>query len=901
MSGFTLDNLVITETFYGWYNKTNEIIDLLNSVVGDGISGASQDANGNLIITLIDGTTLDAGYVIGSTGPGISDAAVVNGNLIITLDSGDSITAGYVIGATGETGATGASGGTGPVGGTGPTGEGVPEGGNVGFALVKATNDDYDTEWADVSSVARSHPGKVGGYEGGTGSLIFGRGQSQDGRQLFPRWSLNYYLSQVHQGPGISMSGSTGMYSVAGMMEGYTTGYDDGLTSGIKVLNFLENTLPFEGNRYTVDKSACVGRTLDGPPGFYWNRMKYFPTAKLQPFYVGNYCLVDKYLGYIAGYEQNLPSNASTSARRGTYAWFGIIPANSFPTGTPQSEVFAYDGFVSGSTCAYFFRDDGVGLCGNGFAVSETNSNYGVDGFTHCAWTGDYVREVTPGRTGPIAFYPSAIDENGLGNGFVLSPGWYYLMSEFIPTAWFSVGSNLDTIDSDLAYEKGLSGDQVLFTHTNARNHYGDSSLFGMNGFELAPEGELTGVGEPFTPSAYLTISSIRQNMETIPTGLAPYLWYTQGLTAGGEGRFGTGGDYSNYLKGHIGLHQISDTVSNFGAMTIRAQEPDQASAPRIGISIQSSASQFDSLRNVDLGTNPPGSANTCKFTWSGLSPWGGTGEPFGVPMASCDDCLGGTAGRRPFDWHRVLYGYTLDTSDPASNTTYGPIEYTIQLDCDGNCPTFCAPPGFPVVGTNLGEVIEVDVIGTDGDLDGDGYVSYFNSGNAAANLDNISTGYNCDSHYPYTPMNPYGLTTAGATSNPDEGWIMIFDDAGNTYFFGFYNGETGAEGSYAERGLGVSGATTCANCWRESTGTGGSFEGCPPGVEVGGNGGGEDEEGQPTGAGPATISTFVNNQEGIHVEWFGSYPGTEKNHLIKYTSTYGCTSGTDYPEYEGP
>jgi len=985
MSGYTLDNLQITETFYGWYNKTNEVIDLLNSVVGDGVSGATQE-DGRLIIELIDGTTLDAGYVVGPTGPYISGASINgDGELVLTLTNSDTFNVGNVIGPTGETGPKGDKGEVGSTGDTGPTGEGVPTGGNIGFALVKATNDDYDTEWADVSSVARSHPGKIGGYEGASGSFIFGRGLDQDGRFLFPRWSTNYYLSQVHKGPGISMAGATGIYPVAGLMEGYTSGYDDGLTAGIKILNFLENTIAFEGNVYTDSNSLCLGQTLDSPPGYYWNRMKYFPTAKLQPFYVGNYCYVDKYVGYIAGYENNV----SDSARRGMYVWFGIIPANSFPTGTPQSEVFAYDGFVKGSTCAYFFRDEGAGLCSNGFAVSETNTNYGVDGFTYSAWTGDYVREVIPGRTGPIAFYPEASGPFGLGDGFVLSPGWYYMMTEMIPTAWFSVGSNLDTVDAKDAYGKGISGDQVIFTHTDARNHYGDMSLFGLNGFELAPAGENTGVGEVFTPSSYLTISSVRSGLKTIPTGLAPYLWFTVGITNDGDGRFGGSEETGYYLKDHIGLHQIDDNVSNYGAMAIRAQNPEQASAPRFGISIKSSASQFDSLRNIDLGTNPPSESNFCTYTWNGLSTWGGTGE-------NCTDCLGGTAGGNAFDWHRLLFGgYVGTTSDGIGasdliegaeniywSSVNGSITYKIQLTCEsGVCPTFCAPPGIPITNENTSEPLPLCYAGavefyqdgygenwetnggSSGPADGQageylidpsgnlvlcdcecddgvgGGVTLENAGygcvqtynNVDFNLTSITdnpavplesqyygayfpdgahkgvTGFNCDSHYPGTIMNPYGLTTAGATTNPDEGWIMIFDDAGNTYFFGFYNGETGAAGSGIVSG-GVSGATSgCTDCHTGHYGQQGETVdpsqcsgGQPPLGSIPPGPIDDPESGAGLGS-PSSISTYVNAQEAIHQEWFGDFPGTEKNHLIKYTAIYGCTSGTSYPEYQGP
>jgi hypothetical protein len=229
------------------------------------------------------------------------------------MDSGIEINAGYVMGPTGNTGSAGPAGSTGHTGASGPAGGGVPTGGNVGYALVKASNSDLDTTWSDVTSLSRANPGQIGGFEAGTGDLIFGSGISGEtyGRDLYPRWSVNYYLSEVHNGGGIAMAGATGLYEVAGEMEGYTFGYDDGLTAGIKVLNFLESTRMFESNLFT--RGACIGQTLDGPPGYYWNRMKYFPTVKLQPIYVANYCLVDKYMAYITGYESGATANNATN------------------------------------------------------------------------------------------------------------------------------------------------------------------------------------------------------------------------------------------------------------------------------------------------------------------------------------------------------------------------------------------------------------------------------------------------------------------------------------------------------------------------------------------------------------------------------------------------------------
>jgi hypothetical protein len=91
--------------------------------------------NGNLIITLDDASQLDAGNVIGAQGPqgvqgpagrSVADSGVVvdaGGYLQVTLTDGTTVNAGYVVGPQGSTGATGATGAQGPKGDTGATGE----------------------------------------------------------------------------------------------------------------------------------------------------------------------------------------------------------------------------------------------------------------------------------------------------------------------------------------------------------------------------------------------------------------------------------------------------------------------------------------------------------------------------------------------------------------------------------------------------------------------------------------------------------------------------------------------------------------------------------------------------------------------------------------------------------
>lgn len=100
-----------------------------------------SDASGDYEFDVMDGATGPAG----ATGPrGATGPQGPKG------DKGDTGATGPQ-GPQGPQGATGATGATGPQGPKGDAGEGLPPGGSAGQVLVKASDSDYDGEWADLS------------------------------------------------------------------------------------------------------------------------------------------------------------------------------------------------------------------------------------------------------------------------------------------------------------------------------------------------------------------------------------------------------------------------------------------------------------------------------------------------------------------------------------------------------------------------------------------------------------------------------------------------------------------------------------------------------------------------------------------------------------------------------
>lgn len=83
--------------------------DGLNGTNGVGINGATVNGSGHLVLTYTSGSTVDAGLVVGPTGRGVSSATVNgSGHLMITYTDGSTVDAGDVAnGVDGEDGAPG--------------------------------------------------------------------------------------------------------------------------------------------------------------------------------------------------------------------------------------------------------------------------------------------------------------------------------------------------------------------------------------------------------------------------------------------------------------------------------------------------------------------------------------------------------------------------------------------------------------------------------------------------------------------------------------------------------------------------------------------------------------------------------------------------------------------------
>lgn len=127
--------------------------------------------NGNLILTKLDGSTVNVGAVGGGGGSGATNAWLtgtadpsagtgVDGDWYLTSTTGkilQKVAGSWVTRITTIIGAQGAQGIQGVAGAAGAAGQGVPTGGTTGQVLRKTSNTNFATEWATPSSTGVSN------------------------------------------------------------------------------------------------------------------------------------------------------------------------------------------------------------------------------------------------------------------------------------------------------------------------------------------------------------------------------------------------------------------------------------------------------------------------------------------------------------------------------------------------------------------------------------------------------------------------------------------------------------------------------------------------------------------------------------------------------------------------
>ena len=253
----------------------------------DGVSISNVDAtSGNLIVTLSDSSTIDAGNVQGPQGlqgiqgpqgiqgdgnAGISSATVTGTNLVLTLADGSTVNAGNVVGPQGAAGNDGADGvgiiSTSIVGGSlilnysntstqnvgniqGPQGDQGIQGpqGNVGLTGPQGPQGNVGPQGpagVDVSSASVNGSGNLIITLSDASTVDAGNVRGADG-------AVDQTLSLA--GNVITISGSNSNVDLTTILGAYHTVNTDAQT-----LNLSGNTLTISGSGSSVDLSSFAG------------------------------------------------------------------------------------------------------------------------------------------------------------------------------------------------------------------------------------------------------------------------------------------------------------------------------------------------------------------------------------------------------------------------------------------------------------------------------------------------------------------------------------------------------------------------------------------------------------------------------------------------------------------
>lgn len=149
-------------------------------VNGRGIINTRINADGNLILTYTDASTVDAGHVrgrpgsTGATGKSITDASIQGNALILVFSDGTTRNVGVVVGDAGKAGSNGKNGQNGSAGKNGADGRSVSSVLAVAGKLIVSYSDGTSSDAGDLPVGPRGPAGrgiKSADYDSATGNL----------------------------------------------------------------------------------------------------------------------------------------------------------------------------------------------------------------------------------------------------------------------------------------------------------------------------------------------------------------------------------------------------------------------------------------------------------------------------------------------------------------------------------------------------------------------------------------------------------------------------------------------------------------------------------------------------------------------------------------------------------
>lgn len=217
-----------------------------------GISSATVNGSGNLILTLADTTTVDAGNVRGEVGAqgnagvGITSTSLVGGNLVLNYSNTSTQDVGNIQGPQGDQGAPG---------NTGPQGVSVSSATITGSDLILTLSDSSTINAGNVVG-----PTGATGPQGPQGNVGPAGNDGADGIQLS---NLSVTTASASGSGALSYNDSTGVFTFTPPdLSAFITSDSDSQT-----LSILGNVITISGSGSTVDLTSAIASGAGGGSG----------------------------------------------------------------------------------------------------------------------------------------------------------------------------------------------------------------------------------------------------------------------------------------------------------------------------------------------------------------------------------------------------------------------------------------------------------------------------------------------------------------------------------------------------------------------------------------------------------------------------------------------------------
>jgi hypothetical protein len=238
-----------------------------------GVSSATVNGSGNLVITLNDSTTIDAGNVVGPQGDqgnagvdgiSITNTALVGGNLTVTYSNTSVVDVGNIQGPQGDAGTNGTDVSSATVNGSGNLIITLSDASTVDAGNVRGADGADGTNGIDgADGIQLSNLSVTTASNSGNGSLAY---DNTSGVFTFTPPDLSAFITSDSDSQTLSLSGNVLSLSDGGNVD-FTSAFANITGTDAQTLSISGNVITISGSEDTVDLTDALGNVSGGGGG----------------------------------------------------------------------------------------------------------------------------------------------------------------------------------------------------------------------------------------------------------------------------------------------------------------------------------------------------------------------------------------------------------------------------------------------------------------------------------------------------------------------------------------------------------------------------------------------------------------------------------------------------------